>query len=87
MLVESWHHWLLLRPLLVFALAGPLLVSALLFRGRDQPRGSERRTEDASIAPSADTDGHIEPGSQQRVVEASLRQWRVARVESDRRAA
>lgn len=87
MLVEIWHHWLLLRPLLVFVLAGPLLVIALLFRGRDQPRGSERRTEDASIAPSADTDGHTEPEPQHRVVEASPLEWRVDRVESDRRAA
>jgi hypothetical protein len=49
MLIDLWHHWLLLRPLLVFTLAGPLLVFALLLRGRGQPRSSERKTYNAPV--------------------------------------
>jgi hypothetical protein len=86
MLIDLWHHWLLLRPLLVFSLAGPLLVFALLFRGRSRPRSSERKTYDAPVAPSANTDGHREQEPTGRV-ETTPREWRVDATESKRRAA
>src|SRR5208282_5157081 len=62
-LIDLWHHWLLLRPLLVFALAGPLLVFALLFRGHGQPRRSEGKTHDDGAPTSLRTitEGRPEP--------------------------
>lgn len=86
MLIDLWHHWLLLRPLLVFMLAGPLLAVALLSRGRGQPRSSERKTYDTRVASSADTDGHREQEPTGRV-EASPREWRIDTTASKRRAA
>lgn len=75
MLVELWHHWLLLRPLLVFLLAGPLVVLALLFRGRGEARRSERKTDRAPVALGAIPGGHQDrapnPG-----LDSSPHEWR-----------
>jgi hypothetical protein len=88
MSIDLWHHYLLLRPLLVFVLAAPLLVLALIFRGRGRSRGSESKAHDdpARIASSAMNEGHPEQGSERRV-EAGPGEWRVGTVASDRRAA
>jgi hypothetical protein len=43
---DTWHHWLLLRPLIVFLLAGPLLVLAALV-GLYTKRREEKRTHEA----------------------------------------
>lgn len=59
MLVELWHHWLLLRPLLVFLLAGPFVVLALLFRGRGEPQGSQRSA--AVLGAVASATGNVRP--------------------------
>ena len=55
MSIDIWHHYLLLRPLLVFVLAAPLLVLALIFRGRGRSRSSESKARDdaARMASSA----------------------------------
>ncbi len=51
MLIDFWHYWLLLRPLLVFVLAAPFFMIALVFRGRRQSRSLEGKTADASVLP------------------------------------
>jgi hypothetical protein len=88
MLTDLWHHWSLLRPLLVFTLAGPLLVFAVLFRARDQPRCSEGKThdDDAPASQSAITQGHP-PQEAARQVATDPREWPTGGVASDRRAA
>lgn len=86
MLVELWHHWMLLRPLLVFGLAAPILVVAVLFRARREARGSERNAEQAPALAGAAGDGHPGTGPQSRA-EASPRQWQVGAAGSARRAA
>jgi len=39
---DAWHHWLLLRPLIIFVLACPLLIGAVLI-GRRQDRRDAKR--------------------------------------------
>lgn len=39
---DAWHHWLLLRPLIVFVLACPLLIVAVFFGRRRDRRDAER---------------------------------------------
>ena len=88
MSIDLWHHYLLLRPLLVFVLAAPLLVLALILRGRGESPSSESKAlDDASpMASSAMNEGHPEQGPERRV-EASSYEWRAGAVASDRRAA
>jgi hypothetical protein len=88
MSIDLWHHYLLLRPLLVFVLAAPLLVLALIFRRRGRSRSSESKAHDdaAPMASSAMNESHPEQGPQRRV-EAGPGEWRVGTVASDRRAA
>jgi len=40
--IDAWNHWLLLRPLIVFVLAAPLIVGAV-FAGWRQGRKEGRR--------------------------------------------
>lgn len=87
MLIDLWHHWLLLRALLVFALAGPLLVLALLVSGPGRPRRSEPQTDAAPAAPSTPTEARFKHPSEEQGVAATPRQWRAASDEADRRAA
>lgn len=42
---ETWHHWLLLRPLIVFVLACPLLIVAVLIDRYKQRRDAKRLLE------------------------------------------
>jgi hypothetical protein len=86
MLVDLWQHSLLLRPLLVFVLAGPLLVLALLARWRGQPRHSKRLTRGAPEAQNAVSEGQPEQGPRPRV-DAGPQEWPVSAAGSDRRAA
>ncbi len=79
MSTELWHHYLLLRALLVFVLAGPLIVLALLFRRTDRPRSEDRAPDNA--APGAPP----RPGCEPRV-ESTPSEWRGDRW-SDRHAA
>src|ERR1700758_3621717 len=55
--IDAWNHWLLLRPLLVFILAVPLIVAALLIgmhQGRRQATKSRNSADDrAAILSSA----------------------------------
>jgi len=85
MLIDTWHHYLLLRPLLVFVLATPLIVFAVLFRGHD--RGAE--THDSSEVPEAlsDTSGGNAPPENETRVETSPREWQARDPRSDRHAA
>ena len=69
MLVELWHHWVLLRALFVFTLAAPLVIAAVVFRGRSRPGVSEKPSHDQAASPSG-----AEVGLAHRV-EASPRQW------------
>jgi hypothetical protein len=69
MLVELWHHWVLLRALFVFTLAAPLFIAAAVFRGRSRPGVSEKPSRDQAAAPSG-----ADVGLAHRV-EASPRQW------------
>ncbi len=85
MSIDLWHHYLLLRPLLVFVLAAPLLVSAVLFRGRAAPRSSDHKTHVQSEAPSVANTGP--DSAQEPQIESSPREWRASAVGSDRRAA
>jgi hypothetical protein len=87
MLIDLWHHWLLLRPLLVFALAGPLLVFAVLFRGRGRPGSVERQTDATPATPSAKPEAPIQRAPKELGVAATPRQWRVDSGGSDRRVA
>jgi hypothetical protein len=86
MLIDLWHHYLLLRPLLVFVLAAPLLIGAVLFRGPGRPRSAERKTDDAPETAGAVTGGDPDPGREPGV-EASPHEWRVSASQSGRRAA
>jgi hypothetical protein len=88
MSIDLWHHYLLLRPLLVFVLAAPLLVLALILRGRGESPSSDRKAgDDASpTASSAMNEDHPEEEPERRI-EASSCEWRVGTVTSDRRAA
>ena len=43
---DVWHHWLFLRPLIVFVLACPLLVLAV-FGGSHRKRRDAKRTQQA----------------------------------------
>ena len=88
MSIDLWHHYLLLRPLLIFVLAAPLLVLALIFRGRGRSRSSEGKAHDdaAPMASSTTNEGHPEQEPERRV-EAGPGEWRVGTVASDRRAA
>jgi hypothetical protein len=76
---NSWHHYLLLRPLLVFVLAGPLIVLATLFRLTARPRSEDR-------APDNAAPGALPPGREPRV-ESGPSEWRESDGRSDRRAA
>jgi hypothetical protein len=69
MLVELWHHWVLLRALFVFTLAAPLFIAAAISRGRSRPRVSEKPSHDQAASPSG-----AEVGPAHRV-EASPWQW------------
>ena len=88
MSIDLWHHYLLLRPLLAFVLAGPLLVLALIVRGRGKSPSSESKAHDDAppIASSAMNKGRPEQGPERRV-EVSSCERRVGVVASDRRAA
>jgi len=84
MIIELWHHWSLLRMLLMLAFVAPFLIVAL-FAGR-RPRSSRRKTLDASLSPGAigkEPGGH---GAEHRV-EASPRQWPGNGLASNHRAA
>ena len=87
MLIDFWHYWLLLRPLLVFVLAAPFFIIALVFRGRRQSRSLKGKTADAPVLPSTHPEGYPTQGPEHRVVEAGPQEWRVDSVGSDRRAA
>jgi hypothetical protein len=51
---ETWHHWLLLRPLIVFVLACPLLMVAVLIDRYKQRRDAKRLLDaEASCKPMA----------------------------------
>jgi len=89
MLIDTWHHYLLLRPLLVFVLATPLIVCAVLVRGPGRPRNPESGTHDSSEAqeamrPATCGDPRLES---ETGVAASPRGCPVAAPGSDRRAA
>ena len=87
MSIDLWHHFLLLRPLLVFVLAVPLLVLGLILHRRGESSSLESKAHDASsMASSAMNEGHPEHGPERRV-EASSRGWRAGADASDRRAA
>jgi len=77
---DLWHHYLLLRPLLVFVLAGPLIVLAILFRGTGRPRSEDRAPDNA--APGAPPGSGCEPR-----VESSPSEWPGSDSRPDRRAA
>jgi len=48
-LVSSWQAWLLLRPLIVFAMAGPFFVFAALLVLRKQSLDGGKSTEPAFV--------------------------------------
>ena len=51
---DAWHHWLFLRPLIVFVLACPLLILAVLVGSNRKRRDARRaRKEEAGRAPTA----------------------------------
>jgi hypothetical protein len=83
---DFWHYYLLLRPLLVFVLAAPLLVLAALFRGHDRTRGSDHEKRDQGKAPGAIT-GTGPDSAREARVESSPGEWRVSAKGSERRAA
>ncbi|HTP45999.1 MAG TPA: hypothetical protein VMQ50_03640 [Casimicrobiaceae bacterium] len=54
---DAWHHWLLLRPLIVFVLACPLLILAVLIgRRRDRRDAKRAREAEADAARAAEKD-------------------------------
>ena len=90
--IDAWHHYLLLRPLLVFVLAAPLIVFAVLSRGQGRPRRTDAKTHDASAssegeeAPRDVTGGDPQPEGEAHVA-ASPREWPVSTAGSNQRAA
>ncbi len=80
MLNDLWHHYLLLRPLLVFVLAAPVFVLAALFRGHGRARGSDQGMAPGAIA------GTGPDSVREARAESSPREWRVSAKGSDRRA-
>ena len=90
--IDAWHHYLLLRPLLVFVLAAPLIVFAVLSGGRGRPRRADAKTHDASAtsegeeAPRDVTGGDPQPEGEAHVA-ASPREWPVSTAGSNQRAA
>jgi len=73
MSIDLWHDYLLLRPLLVFVLAAPLLVLALMLRGRgESPRPESKVQEDAApMESSAANEGQPEQDPERRVEASS----------------
>jgi hypothetical protein len=54
---DAWHHWLLLRPLIIFVLACPLLILAVLVgRRRDRRDAKRAREAGADAARAVDKD-------------------------------
>lgn len=88
MIVGLWHNAVLLRLLFVFVLAAPLILVAVFFRGRGDPRQSERKTDSdgAPVVPAAVADAGPDRGSNPGV-EASPREWRDDGWRPDRRVA
>lgn len=87
MVTDLWHYWLLMRALLVFVLAAPLIVAALLVRGRDRAPGSEHEIGDAPVPPSAIAATQSDQAPEARLG-VSPRQWGDGpAVPTDRRAA
>jgi len=54
--IDAWHHWLLLRPLLVFLLAAPVIVAAI-YVGWRQGRKEGRRQATRAMLGAQDGDG------------------------------
>lgn len=84
--LDLWHHWLLLRPLLTFVLALPLIVLALVFRGRGEQRSREKETQQAAASTGANAQVYPNQGPETHA-EAGPRPWPGGSVGSDRRAA
>jgi hypothetical protein len=55
--INAWQHWLFLRPLVVFLLACPLLIAAVLVGWHKERRNQKHAGEtQASGVPAATTD-------------------------------
>jgi len=86
---DAWHHWLLLRPLIIFVLACPLLILAVLL-GRRRDRRDAERTEVSEPTTDRGTAGPEDAASRGYEVASSVgctpRQWD-NKARSTRRAA
>lgn len=58
---DAWHHWMFLRPLIVFVLACPLLILAVLVGSYRKRRDARRvRKEEAGRTPAINDEPHRE---------------------------
>jgi hypothetical protein len=47
--IDAWNHWLLLRPLIVFVLAAPLIVAAVFIGWRQGRKEGRRQAVSATL--------------------------------------
>jgi len=76
---DAWHHWLFLRPLIVFVLACPLLILAVFVGSYRERRDARRaRKAEAGRTPPAINDEPHRDYEAARSARRTPDEWRTA---------